>query len=96
MTRALLYYGQAQTPLVCVEPDSLYPDLWRIIWDGRVSDIVNLARAKDAAMALCERGPPARNPQRLHWRLDRSNSPYGARTCVLPTGPAHPPNGGDA
>jgi hypothetical protein len=84
-----LHYGQTQTPLVRVEPDSVYPGMWRVVWpDGRTSDMVNLARAKDAAMALAERGPPARNPQRLHWRLDRSNSPYGGRTRVLLVGPA--------
>jgi hypothetical protein len=84
-----LFYGQASTPLVRVEPDRTYPDLWRIVWpNGRVSDIVNLSRAKDAAMVLCEHGPPARNPQRLHWRLDRSDSPSGSRTCVKSAKPA--------
>jgi hypothetical protein len=84
-----LFYGQASTSLVRVEPDRVYPDLWRIVWpDGRVSDIVNLTRAKDAAMALCERGPPARDPQRLHWRLDRSDSPSAGRTCVKSAEPA--------
>jgi hypothetical protein len=84
-----LFYGQASTPLVRAEPDRTYPDLWRIVWpDGRVSDIVNLTRAKDAAMALSERGPPARNPQRLHWRLNRSDSPSAGRTCVESAGPA--------
>jgi hypothetical protein len=85
-----LHYGQTQAPLVWVEPDSVHPNMWRIVWpDGRVSDMVNLARAKDAAMALCERGPPARDPRRLHWRLDRSNSLYGGRTRVLPADPTH-------
>ena len=84
-----LFYGQASTPLVRAEPDRTYPDLWRIVWpDGRVSDIVNLTRAKDAAMALSERGPPARNPQRLHWRLNRSDSPSGGRTRVKSVEPA--------
>ena len=88
-----LHYGQAQTPLVRVEPDSVCPGMWRVVWpDGRVSDMVNLARAKDAAMTLAERGPPARNPQRFHWRLDRSDSPSGARPRVLPADPAHRPS----
>ena len=86
-----LFYGQASTPLVRVEPDRTYPDLWRIVWpDGRVSDIVNLTRAKDAAMTLCERGPPARDPQRFHWRLNRSDSPSAGRTCVESAEPALP------
>ena len=84
-----LFYGQALTPLVCIEPDRVYPDLWRIVWpDGQMSDIVNLARAKDAALVLCERGPPARNPRYLHWRLNRSDSPSAGRTCVESAGPA--------
>jgi len=88
-----LHYGQSRVALVWVEPDSVYPNMWRIVWpDGRVSDMVNLARAKDAAMTLAERGPPARNPQRFHWRLDRSDSPSGARPRVLPADPAHHPS----
>ena len=78
-----LHYGQAQTPMVRVEPDSVHPGMWRVVWpDGRVSDMVNLARAKDAAMALAERGPPARNPHRLHWRLDRASSTALRRGCT--------------
>jgi hypothetical protein len=64
--------------------------MWRIIWpDGRVSIAVNLARAKDAAAAIAERGPPARNRHRLRWVSDRSESLYGARTRV-PRVPAYP------
>jgi hypothetical protein len=84
----LLYYGSAATPLVRVMPDIDFPNMWRMIRpDGQISDLANLARVKDAALALCERGPPARNPQRLHWRIDRSNSLSGARTRVRRVGP---------
>jgi len=66
-------------PLVRVVPDAVYPDLWRIIWpDDRVSELANISRIKDAAVVICTNGPPPRNPQRLHWELDRSNSPSEA------------------
>jgi hypothetical protein len=66
-----LHYGRARTPIASVMPDADWPGMWRIAWpDGSLSDLVNLARAKDAAVAIVERGPPARNRQRVHW--DRS------------------------
>jgi hypothetical protein len=41
------------------------------------------SRCKDAAMALA-----VRNPQRLHWRSDRSDAPSAPRGCVrLPSTP---------
>jgi hypothetical protein len=62
-----------------VVPDARYPNMWRMIWtDGRVSDIANLTRIKDAAEAACTDG---RNPLRLRW--ERSDSPSGARTRGL-------------
>lgn len=37
--------------LVTIKPDEEYPKMWRVIeWDGSLSDMVNLTRAKDAAM----------------------------------------------
>jgi hypothetical protein len=74
-----LYYGNAHTALARVVPDALWRGMWRIAWpDGQVSDIVNLARARDAAAAFAERGPPARNRRRLHWKQGRSKTPPGA------------------
>jgi hypothetical protein len=36
-----------------VVPDATYPGMWRIRHsDGRLSDFVNLSRAKDAAISL--------------------------------------------
>jgi hypothetical protein len=72
-----LRYGHARTPLALVLPDHDWPDTWRIAWpDGRLSDLVNLSRAKDAAEAFSERGPPARDRRLFHWHA--SNSPRGA------------------
>jgi hypothetical protein len=76
-----LYYGTARAPLARIVSDDTYPTMWRIVWpDGRVSDMANLARAKDAAAAICERGPPARYRRLFHWKRDASNSPPEART----------------
>jgi hypothetical protein len=40
--------------------------MWRVrSTDGSLSDMVNLTRAKDAAIAIAERRPPARNRRLL-------------------------------
>lgn len=71
------------TVLVRVLPDGAQPGVWRVVWpDGRTSDLVNLARAKDAAAALAERGPPVRDHRLLHWRLDHSERHSGGPTRV--------------
>jgi hypothetical protein len=71
-----LFYGSARSPLVQVVPDTRWPRMWRIAWpDGQLSDPVNLARAKDAAAMIAERGPPARDRRLLHWKTKASNSP---------------------
>jgi hypothetical protein len=44
-----LRIGRKKTGLV-VKPDVEYPNLYRIHYKGEVSDIVNLSRAKDAAL----------------------------------------------
>ena len=39
--------------LATVEPDKDWPGMWRVhMPDGHVSDMVNLSRAKDAALSL--------------------------------------------
>lgn len=45
-----LYIGTRFTG-VAVRPDSTYPGMYRIHHGERVSDIVNLSRAKDAALS---------------------------------------------
>ena len=72
-----LRYGHAHTPLALVVPDLDWPGMWQIAWpDGRFSDLVNLPRAKDAAEAISERGPPAHNRRLFHWHT--SKTPRGA------------------
>ncbi len=38
--------------LATVEPDSQWSGMWRVRFKGKLTDMVNLSRAKDAAMAL--------------------------------------------
>jgi len=72
-----LRYGHARTPLALVLPNHDWPGMWRIAWpDGQLSDLVNLPRAKDAAEAISERGPPIRDRRRFNWH--RLDSPSGA------------------
>jgi hypothetical protein len=54
--RLLLCHGRGRNPLVTVEPDSKYTGMYRIRFpDGGLSDMVNLTRAKDAALAFALR-----------------------------------------
>jgi hypothetical protein len=88
MTALALYNGRARRPLVLIVPDLAHPNMWRLAWpDGRVSDLVNLARAKDAALVLCARGLPRRDAQRLQFKKHRCESPREAREFVFPTRP---------
>jgi hypothetical protein len=74
-----LYYGNARSPLVRIVPDGTFPVMWRMSWpDGRLSDMANLSRVKDAAIAICERGPPARNRRLFTWKKDPSKAASGA------------------
>lgn len=65
-----LHYGQSKRPLAEIAPDSRWPGMWRISTpDGRLSDMINLCRARDAAFAIVERGPPVRNRRLLRWQI---------------------------
>ena len=75
----LLCYGNARVPLARVVPDATQPLMWQnALTSGNLSDIVNLARAKDAAAAVAERGPPQRNRRLLHWKQEPSKTLSGA------------------
>ena len=51
--------------LAQIEPDAVWPSMWRVRTpDGRLTDMVNISRARDAARALAlaalnQRGPGA-------------------------------------
>jgi hypothetical protein len=48
-----LYLGQAKSPLLHVVPDAIHAGMWRVrLPDGRLSHMVNLARAKDAGVSV--------------------------------------------
>lgn len=67
-----LHYGKSRKPLAHVVPDGKYPKMWRIQWpDGSLSDMVNLSRAKDAAMVLAMRQLSTGNSKPLYWKQDR-------------------------
>jgi hypothetical protein len=54
--RLFLFHRNDRNPLVTIEPDSKYPGMYRIRFpDGGLSDMVNLTRAKDAALAFALR-----------------------------------------
>src|SRR5689334_7213819 len=51
--RLLLCHGRGRNPVVTVEPDSKYSGMYRIRFpDGSLSDMVNLTRAKNAALVF--------------------------------------------
>src|SRR5262245_5210700 len=48
-----LHRRQAKTPLLHVVPDTVYPGMWRVRFpDGRLTDMTNLTRAKETAVAI--------------------------------------------
>jgi hypothetical protein len=51
-----LYWGRRIVPTLRVVPDAKYSGMWRVQWpDGRLSDMCNLSRAKDAASLIALR-----------------------------------------
>lgn len=49
-----LFRHGKRTPVALIEPDKNYPGMWRfrLLPDGELSDMVNLPRANDAAVAV--------------------------------------------
>jgi hypothetical protein len=60
---------------VTIKPDRRYAGMWRLAIDGHLTDMTNLARAKDAAAAYLE--TEARR-QRARWSLQQARSSRGA------------------
>lgn len=67
--RTKLFYGKRQ---VCeVVPDEEYSAMWRVAWPGgAISDMANIARAKDAAMIEVRTRGLIPHPTKgaLHWK----------------------------
>jgi hypothetical protein len=67
MPELRLYLGTKSTGIV-VAPDEKYPSMYRVHWPDRPpSDMVNLSRAKDAAMRWATRGG-GKQPKDLNWK----------------------------
>jgi len=47
-----LFLGRRR--VASIVPDSIWPGMWRVRIGGRVTDMVNRARARDAALSLAE------------------------------------------
>jgi hypothetical protein len=47
-----LHLHRSTKPLLTVEPDATYPGMWRVRHQGRLSDMTNISRAKDAACTV--------------------------------------------
>lgn len=63
-----LHYGNGRKPMIVVVLDDVWPGMWRVVGpDGTLSDMANLTRAKDAAVLICQHGPPERNWRRFRW-----------------------------
>jgi hypothetical protein len=74
-----LHYGSARVALVVVVPDDRWPGMFRLAWpSGEISDMVNLSRARDAAVAVCTRGPPQRDQLLFRWESHPLETPAKA------------------
>jgi hypothetical protein len=81
-----LYLGTKPTGIV-VRPDEKYPSMYRVHWPDRLpSDLVNLARAKEAAMRWAGRAGSG-DSLRLNWKQSKS-PPEAVRDGLKPTGPS--------
>jgi hypothetical protein len=66
--RYTLHQGSRKSVLVSVEPDAKWPGMWRVRKpDGSLTDMVNLTRAKDAAMSIAAN----------HLNLQQAETPPG-------------------
>jgi hypothetical protein len=71
MTSYDLHIGRKRTD-VSIHPDPVWPQMWRVhqVQGDRVSDMVNLSRAKDAGIgwALAGRGG-LKKGERVSWHM---------------------------
>jgi hypothetical protein len=69
---------------VTVQPDPKWPGMFRVHSAGVVSDIVNLTRAKDAALSIARpRGLGSK--ERASWKVRETAAE--ARTAIFPAEP---------
>jgi hypothetical protein len=89
--RLLLCHGSRRNPFVTVEPELKYTGMYHIRFPaGGLSDMVNLTRAKDAALAFalqalnCEAQETP--PDASYVRQKSSKRPHEPRTGFLAEG----------
>jgi len=74
---------------VSVRPDFEWPGMWRVHQGDRASDMVNLSRAKDAAISWARpRGLGSSEVARWHHRETAPGGAYGAfseETAAIPS-----------
>jgi len=71
-----LHIGRRKTG-VSVHPDPVWPAMWRVHQGGRVSDMVNISRAKEAAISWARpRGLGA--SEVAHWRRRETRAEAGS------------------
>jgi hypothetical protein len=79
-----LHIGRRRTT-ASIHPDPIWPGMWRIHQGDRVSDMLNLTRAKDAAIGwACPRG--LNGNLRVSWHA--RETPPEARYSAFPPGAA--------
>ena len=89
-----LHYGQAKAVLAHALPDEAWPGMWRLHWpDGRVSDMTNLTRCKDAGRAIAG---GRHGSTGYHWKFAALEGPGNVTGrpahAFFPAGPVlHPP-----
>jgi hypothetical protein len=89
----VLHDGRSKMPMARVVPDDRWPGMWRIAWsDGRLSDMTNLTRCKDAAAVFCARDLPSKDRRDLRWRIEGAMPGAGRRAhafnlVAAPRGP---------
>ena len=87
-----LSIGNRFTGLV-VCPDPKWPSMWRIHYGGRISDMVNLVRAKDAAIgwvrAEGQGGAKGARWERRETPVERSPVAPNEPTATSPPDGAH-------
>ena len=84
MSEWRLSIGNRFTGLV-VCPDPKWPSMWRIHYGGRISDMVNLARAKDAAVSWVGGGKGIRW-ERRGTLAEGSSKPTATSAAPSPRG----------
>jgi hypothetical protein len=82
-------------PVMRIERDSVYPQMWRVRRpDGSLSDMVNLTRAKDAALDVAEgiegRKNPHKSPLKSLSNFSWSRSPIAPIASGLTKTPSAP------